>query len=162
MMIPSVRQTNLLLVIACALMIAVALFAEHVLGKLPCPLCITQRGATLAVGFIALLALLHHPASIGRRAYGGLGIFFAGFGAAIALRQLWLQSLPPDQVPACGPSLEYIFSTFPLNDAIVLLLRGDGNCAEVSTLLGVSIPMWTLLAFIGLAAINLWQCIRSR
>lgn len=86
----------------------------------------------------------------------------AAIGSGFSLRQLYLQSLPPDQVPACGPDIAYMFENFPLLDAVSLLLRGDGNCAEVAwTFLGLSIPAWTFIAFVGLIAFNLWQFFRK-
>ena len=86
------------------------------------------------------------------------GIIGGGFSS----RQVWLQSLPPDQVPACGPDLSYLIENFPLKEAFMVLLRGDGNCAEVTwTFLGVSIAGWTLVAFSGLMLINLWQWVRA-
>jgi len=79
-------------------------------------------------------------------------------GAGFASRQLYLQSLPADQAPACGPSIDFIFQTFPLTDALSILLRGDGNCAEVAwRFLGLSIPGWTLIIFICLAVAWLLQ-----
>lgn len=158
---PSIRQANGLILIACVALMGTALYMEYGVGLEPCPLCITQRGFVLLTGLWALLALLHHPGRIGRRVYGGLGALSAALGAAVAMRQLYLQSLPPDQVPACGPSLGYILDVFPLTEAISVLLRGDGACAEVSwTFLGISIPGWTLAAFVLLIAVNLWQILR--
>lgn len=158
----SIRQTNLLLVVGCTLLILAALYMEHVMGMAPCPLCITQRIFIILVGLVALVALIHNPAPCGRRVYGALGVLAAIVGGGFSSRHLWLQSLPEDQVPACGPSLEYMFDAFPLAEALSLLLQGDGNCAKVDTLFGVSIPAWTLLVFIGLAAICLYQILRKR
>lgn len=93
---------------------------------------------------------------------GAVGIVFAILGGSFSSRQLWLQSLPPDQVPACGPALDYLFENFPLMEVLSVMLRGDGNCAEVSwTFLSISIPGWTLVAFIGLALFNIWQIFRK-
>jgi len=132
------------------------------MGLEPCPLCMTQRIAIIAVGTVSLIAFLHHPLGIMRRVYSGLGAILAILGGAISSRQLWLQSLPEDQVPSCGPSLDYMLDTFPLSETISVMLQGDGNCAEVVwTFLGLSIPGWTLIAFIGLCLINLWQMLRK-
>lgn len=160
-MLPSVRQTNGLIVIACSLLLAVALYMEHVMGFVPCPLCMTQRVFVLLVGLVALLAFVHHPRRRGRRVYGSLGLAAAVIGGGFSSRQLWLQSLPPDRVPACGPDLYYMLDVFPFLETLKVMLTGDGNCAEVSwTFLGISIPGWTLVAFVGLAALNIWQLVR--
>ena len=90
--------------------------------------------------------------------YALIGTAISLAGAGIASRQLYLQSLPADQAPACGPSLDFIFQTFPLTDALSILLRGDGNCAEVVwRFLGLSIPGWTVIIFIALAVSWLLQ-----
>jgi disulfide bond formation protein DsbB len=157
-----IRLLNLLIAVGCAILIAIALYMQHQLGLEPCPLCMTQRVAIIAVGCVTFLAFLHNPLGVGRRIYAGLGALLAIGGGAISSRQLWLQSLPEDQVPACGPSLDYMLETFPLAETLTIMLQGDGNCAEVVwTFLGVSIPGWTLVAFCGLLSANLWQMIRK-
>ncbi|MBE8715912.1 disulfide bond formation protein B [Cellvibrio polysaccharolyticus] len=159
-MLPSVRVTNLIVFLGCTALILIALYLEHVMGMEPCPLCMTQRIAVIAVGVVALLAFLHNPAKRGVRVYAVLGLLLAVGGAYFSSRQLWLQSLPPDQVPACGPALEYMMQVFPFMDVLKAMLHGDGNCAEVDRLFGVSLALWTLLAFIGMAAVNLFQAVR--
>lgn len=162
-MVPSVRKTNLLIFIACTLMILAALYMQHVMGMNPCPLCITQRIFVILTGLIALIAALHNPALTGRRIYAVLGIISPILGACFAGRQLWLQSLPADQVPACGDmALSYMLEVFPLMDALKLLLQGDGSCAHVDKILGLSLALWTFIAFIGLAGVNLYQLLRKR
>lgn len=162
MALPSVRTTFLLLFLGCTGLILVGMYMQYVMGLYPCPLCITQRVFIVAVGLTALLAFIVNPRMTGRRIFGVFGVLFAIVGGAFSTRQLWLQSLPPDQVPACGPDIAYLMENFPLMDALSVLLRGDGNCAEVAwTFLGVSIPGWTLVAFIGLAIINMWQIVRK-
>lgn len=160
-MIPSIRKTNFFIFIACTLMILAAAYMEHVMKMIPCSLCITQRGFVVLNGLLALAAALHSPAVTGRRTYAVLGIISAILGACFAGRQLWLQSLPADQVPACGPGLSYMFEVFPFMDALKLLLQGDGNCAHVDKILGLSLAAWTFMAFIGLACVNLYQLIRK-
>lgn len=159
----SIRNVNLIIVGLCVTMMLVAwLYFERYLKLEPCPLCMTQRGFVVAVGLMAALAWLHKPGRIGRRIYAGLGIVFAGLGIVVAGRHTWLQSLPADQAPACGPSLDYMFEVLPFMEALRVLFQGDGNCAEIQwSLMGLSIPGWTLVAFIGLIAINLWQAFRS-
>jgi disulfide bond formation protein DsbB len=156
-----IRLSNLIIAIGCALLIAIALYMQYQLGLEPCPLCMTQRVAIIAVGLVAGVAFLHNPAGTMRRVYAATGAILALLGGAVSSRQLWLQSLPEDQVPACGPSLEYMLETFPLADTLRVMLQGDGNCAEVVwTFMGLSIPAWTLVAFVGLAGFNLWQMLR--
>lgn len=159
---PSVRQTNLIIFLTCTAMMLAAAYMEHVMKMIPCSLCITQRGFVILTGLIALAAALHNPACVGHRIYAVLGIISPILGACFAGRQLWLQSLPADQVPACGPGLAYMFDAFPFMEALQLLLQGDGNCAHVDKILGLSLAAWTFIAFIGLAGVNLYQLLRKR
>ena len=126
------------------------------MGLEPCPLCIFQRVGVIAVGILALIALIHNPATFGQTIYSALGISACVVTIGIAGRQLWLQSLPADQVPACGPSLNYLMDVFPLMDVLQMVLAGDGSCAEVSwQLLGISIPGWVVIGCIPLLIGNL-------
>ena len=51
---------------------------------------------------------------------------------------------------------------FSLSEAISHLLKGDGNCAEVQwQLLGISMPGWVLIAFIGYAILGIFQFTRK-
>ena len=127
----------------------------------PCPLCILQRVMVIVTGLVTLIAALHHPGVRGIRVYAIGAILAAALGAALAIRQLWLQSLPKDQVPACGPGLDYLLEVLPLTEVLNMILTGDGSCAEIAwTLFGISIPGWTLVGFIGLIAINVFQIVR--
>lgn len=160
---PSIRTTNLLIAIACAGLMAYALYAQEVLGLQPCPLCITQRIFVILVGAIALIVMAHDPSGIMRRVYAGLGMVAGLVGAIVAGRHVYIQNLPPDQVPSCGPGLEYMFNTFPFTEAVAVLFRGDGNCAVVDwSFLGLSMPAWVLVAFAGLLFVNAWQLIRRQ
>jgi disulfide bond formation protein DsbB len=158
---PSRRQLNLLGAIGCAGLIAIALYMQYAMNLNPCYLCILQRVFVIATGLVLLAAAIHNPGRDRQWIYSGLGILTALAGAGFSTRQLWLQSLPKDLVPACGPPAEYLFDALPFREALGLLFRGDGNCAEIQwSLFGISIPGYTLMAFAGLAALCLWQALR--
>ncbi len=148
--------------LGCALLLAMGAYFQFVDGLEPCPLCISQRIAIFATGLCFLVAALHNPGVAGVKAYAVAGAALALCGAAISTRHVWLQHLPPDKVPECGPGLEYMFQNFPLSATLKLMLSGTGDCAEVNwTLLGFSMPAWTLLAFLMLAALSIgqyWNC----
>lgn len=147
----------------CTSMLAIAGYFQFVDHLEPCPLCILQRVLTFCVGLVLLLAVLHNPEKIGIRIYGFLASVFALIGATISGRHVWLQNLPEDQVPSCGPGLNFMLDNYPLGDTINMVMRGSGECAEVLwTLLGLSIPAWTLIAFIGLALMSLAQVFRKQ
>ena len=137
-------------------------YLERTLGLPPCPLCMTQRVFVVLWGVIALVAALHNPARTGRRIYATLCALAALAGAAVAVRHVWIQHLPPDQVPACGPSLEYMLDTLPFSETVTMVLMGDGDCAAIHwTFLGLSIPEQTLVMAAGVLAICLWQIFRK-
>ncbi|MEX0607043.1 MAG: disulfide bond formation protein B [Halofilum sp. (in: g-proteobacteria)] len=133
------------------------LYLQGRLGLEPCPLCILDRVAFALAAVVFVLAALHAPGTRGRRLYALGALLPLGFGVATAGRHVWLQSLPADQVPACGPSLGYTLENFPLQRAIDLVLRGSGSCAETQwQFLGGSIALWTLVLFSGLTLLGLW------
>ena len=138
------------------------LYLEEVLDLAACPLCMTQRVFVVLWGVFALIAILHNPSGWGRRVYGMLCALAAIAGGAVASRHVWLQHLPPDQVPACGPSLEYMLETLPFSETLSIVMMGDGNCAETMwTFLGLSIPEQTLALFAAVTVICLWQTFRK-
>ena len=162
--VPSPRITHLLIAAFTLAMMLIAIFYfQKALGLLPCPLCVSQRGFTIATGLVALLAFAHNPGRIGQRIYALLIVAVAAGGASVSSRQVWLQSLPEDQIPACGPTLDWMFTAnFPLQEILGAMFFGEGSCAEIHwQLFGLSIPGWTLVAFAMLIAAGLWQLART-
>jgi len=145
--------------LACFSMLAVGAYFQFVESMEPCPLCISQRIAILITGIILLIASIHNPSSSkGIRSYAFSGAITALIGSGISARHVWLQNLPPEEVPECSPGLGYIFENFPLTETFKLMLNGTGECADVLwTLFGISIPGWTFVAFIALAILSLFQ-----
>jgi protein dithiol:quinone oxidoreductase len=159
------RIANLAGLAIVAALMGYALYSEHVLGLEPCPLCIFQRMAMIALGAVFLVGALHAPAGAAARIYSVLGVLAAATGVGIAGRHVWLQSLPPDAVPACGPGLEYMMDVFPFMEMLSMVFTGSGECAEVDwTFLGLSMPGWVLVWFVllgaGIAAVN-WRRLGS-
>ena len=133
----------------CAALIGTALYLQYGLGEEPCPLCMFQRVCYIVFGAVCLIAALHGPARAGAWGYAVLLLAAAGTGAGLAGRQVWLQSLPKDRVPQCGPPLEYMLDRLPFAQVIEKVLKGSGECAEVGwTFLGLSIAGWSLVFFI--------------
>lgn len=142
----------LLVAVACASLLGYGFYLQHALFLDPCPLCIFQRLAFMWIGVVSLLACMHNPGSKGFRVYSGFVLLGTLAGSAIAGRHVWLQSLPPDQVPDCGMGLNYMFETLPFAEVLSEVFYGSGECAEISwAFLGLSMPAWTLLWYIGLA-----------
>lgn len=148
MLITNRRAGNAIGFVACVALMAYALYAQHVLGLEPCPLCIFQRVAVIAVGVLFLIAALHNPSSKGgATAYGVLIDLAALIGMAISARHIWIQAQPPGSVAACGADLDYLLDIMPLTEVINKVLTGSGECGKVDwTLLGLSMPWWVLIA----------------
>jgi len=159
------RLGNGLGLLACALLMGYALYAEHVLLLEPCPLCIFQRMAVIGLGLVFALAMLHGSRGLSARIYALLIGAVALTGIGIAARHLWLQSLPAEQVPACGPGLDYMMEYLPLREVLSSVFSGSGECAEVDwALLGISMPGWVLIALLvlgGAGALFNWQAGRQ-
>lgn len=160
----SFRSAYLLGFVVCAALIGFALYSQFQWGLQPCPLCIFQRIAFAALGIVFLIGALHAPkGAAGRRTYGLLAFVAAAVGIGIAGRHVWLTHLPPDQVPHCGPPLEFMMETNALTDVIRKVLTGSGECAKVDwTFLGLSMPAWSLAWFVLLAIWALWAAFRRR
>jgi len=104
------------------------------------------------MGAAALAAAVHDPGPFGRAVYALVTALGGMVGSLIAGRHIYLQTLPPDQVPECGPGLEFMLSTLPWNDVVEKVLTGSGECADISwTFLNLSMPWWTLFWFIALS-----------
>lgn len=153
MALPSPRILSLLGLLGCLFLLGAALFMEHRMDMEPCPLCIFQRVAVLAVAVACLIGLLIGGSRSGARVTALLVGLGALGGVGVAGRHVWLQHLPADEVPQCGPGLDYLIDVFPWQEVLSMVLKGSGECAEVSwRFLGLSIPEWTLVAFVGLLA----------
>ena len=157
----SPRIWNSFVVLCCASLLGFAYYNQYVDYLDPCPLCIFQRVVFFWMAVFALLAVIHNPGRVGQRIYAWLIVGSAVIGASIAGRHIWLQSLPPDEVPECGPGLNYMLENFPITEVFSTVLRGSGSCAEVIwSFMGMSMPKWTLIWYVGLGCVTLWVVYR--
>lgn len=147
--------------IACAALLGYGFYLQYHDGQDPCPLCLVQRGFYFALLFVFLVAALHGARRAGTVLYGLLLFVLAIAGGGVAARQVWLQHLPADQLPKCGPDLYFMLDNFPLGKVITNLFRGSGQCAEVTwRFLGLSIAEWSLAWFAVFALLALWAVFR--
>ncbi len=152
------RRFYLLVTLACLLLLGFGYYLQFVRGLDPCPLCVLQRVAYLGVGVVCLAGFFHGSAT---RIYSALALVCALAGAAVAARQVWLQHLPPERVPECGPGLDFILQAFPIFDALKLIFTGSGECAETLwTFLSLSIAEWSLFWFAALSVLLLYLMLK--
>ena len=148
---------------ACALLLACGYYLQYFDHQDPCPLCLVQRGFYFGLLLVFAAGALHGPGAIGNIAYAIFALVLAAGGAAVAGRQVWLQHLPADQVPACGPDLYFMLENFPLARTLEKLFKGSGQCAEVTwRFLSLSIAEWSLAWFVLFGLTALWIALRAR
>jgi disulfide bond formation protein DsbB len=157
------RRGNFLGFLVCAGLLAYAYYAQFVMHLEPCPLCIFQRVGVFVLGVVFLVATLHDPGAFGRRVYAVLLSLAALAVIGIALRHLYIQSLPPDAVPACGASLDFMLKVFSLSEVLVKVLTGSGECAKITwEFLGLAMPAWVLISAVVLGGWGLWVNLRRQ
>lgn len=136
------------------------LYLQYVKHQDPCPLCMVQRAIFIAIMVLFLLAGAHGPKRLGARIYAALIMLFSLSGVAVAARHIWIQHLPPDQVPACGPGLDFMLETMPMTSVLKQLMHGSGECAAKGwTLFTLGIPEWSLLCYL---ALGIWAVLIAR
>jgi len=146
------------LAMTCVALLAYGYYLQFYQDLEPCPMCIFQRLCYMAVTIIALAGAAHAPRGRAIFVYFGFIGVFSAIGAAIAARQTWLQHLPPELVPECGPGLEFMLDMYPLLETIGRSLKGTGDCAEVSwRFLRFSIAEWSLVCFVTISLALIWQ-----
>ncbi|MEP7313322.1 MAG: disulfide bond formation protein B [Pseudomonadota bacterium] len=150
------RAVSLIAGLCCFALLGYAYYAQFQLGLEPCPLCIFERIAIFALGIALLLAALPVERQLTLRRLAAVLVLIVGLaGIGVATRHVYIQSLPPGQVPVCGATLDYMYEVFPLLDVLRKVLTGSGECAKVDwTFLGLAMPAWVLLWAVGLTALG--------
>ena len=158
------RRVFALLSLACIGMLSFGMYLQHVVGLVPCPMCIVQRYALVLVTLIAGLTALSRKKGL-HLTGSVLMLLTAGFGGFVAARQTWLQWYPPE-VSSCGRDFYGMIETFPLQRALPMIFKGGGDCVKVDwTFLGGSIANWSFVVFASIALMALaliWQQIKRR
>ena len=132
-----------------AALFGAALYLQYVLHQEPCPLCMIQRFIFIAMLVLYAIATLHNPKRVGAKIYAVLLSLLALTGIGVASRHIWIQHLPKDEVPACGPGLDYMLDNFPMADVWKELMHGSGECAAKGwTFLTLGIPEWSLIWYV--------------
>ncbi|RDL43367.1 disulfide bond formation protein B [Marinomonas piezotolerans] len=158
----SARRFHGLVAITAFGLLGVAFYMEYQMGLEPCPLCMFQRIMFFMIGVLSLISALGANVSWQRKMSWPI-VVFSIFGAALAIRHLYLQNLPTDELPACLPGLSYMFEVFPWQEILQAMVMGTGECGDVVwTFLGLSIPGWTLVAFVAMALSNIGIALKAK
>src|SRR3990167_206835 len=144
------------LMVVTLLVLGMSFYFEYIEGLMPWPLWLMQR---LCVIFLLVFASLsfyfYHAVWVRKILVLQMGL--ASAGIFFAIRQLWLQSFPVDQIPVCLPGLRMMIHYLPWSEVAHALFLGAGDCAEIAwTWLGLSMPAWTLLYFLGALIISVF------
>lgn len=144
------RRLQGLLLLVTLLVLGCAFYLQYMKGLLPCPLCVMQRLFAFLFAMVCIMGLcLSTPKRA--RMITVLQMIFAAAGLFFAARQLWLQSLPINELPACLPGLDILMHYFPWQDVVHALFWGTSDCGEVNwQFLGLSMPAWAALYFLGM------------
>jgi len=152
------QKINLLCAFVCAGMLGYAIYAEKVLGFIPCPLCMFQRVCIGALGIVFLIAGLHRVRYHGAIVYGAFIFVVAGAAVWVSGRHVWVQAQPPGTVPSCGAPLDSLLQMFPLLEVVRKVMTGGGECGAIDwTMLGLSMPMWVLIVAASLGLIGIFN-----
>lgn len=145
----------------CCIAFAIVMYLELVNGLEPCPMCIFQRIVVIVLAIFFLIATVHGPKGHGIRIYSFIFFLICLVGVAIAIRQVWLQSLPPGDAPMCGPGIGYMFENMPFKDFLMAIFKGTGDCAVVHwSFLSLSLAGWAVVFFAILGFFHLWHVFR--
>ena len=135
-------------------------YLQNHLGLEPCPMCIVQRYALIAVMVWCVLGVSAN-APVRTLVMTWLIALTAGFGAFVAARQSWLQWYPPEVV-SCGRDFYGMIENFPLQRAVPMIFKGSGDCTKIDwTFLGGSIANWSFVVFMGIFVLMLLLRIRD-
>jgi protein dithiol:quinone oxidoreductase len=151
------RLLNFAGFIACVALLGYAYYTQYMLGLEPCPLCIFQRIGIAALGVIFLIAGLHNARGWGGMVYTVLIAVASLSTVGVAIRHLYVQSLPPGSIPACGAPLDVLLQFTPVTEVIRKVLTGSGECQQVNwKFLGLAMPAWVLICALGLGAFGVF------
>jgi disulfide bond formation protein DsbB len=135
-------------------------YLQNHLGLEPCPMCIVQRYALIAVIVWCVLGVSAN-APVRTLVMTWLIALTAGFGAFVAARQSWLQWYPPEVV-SCGRDFYGMIENFPLQRAVPMIFKGSGDCTKIDwTFLGGSIANWSFVVFMGIFVLMLLLRLRD-
>ena len=157
------RKFFLVNCLICIVSFAIVLYLQFGQGIHPCALCVFQRAGVVGVFCFSLIGLVFAFKSFLRYINYLLLFVSGGFGVAAAIRQVWIQHLPPDQVQACGAGLAFLMKEFSITKTVATVFEGSGSCAKVHLYVGgLNIAEWSLVMFLIVLLWSLWGLFAGR
>ena len=150
------RKLLLSIAFACFGLLAVALYLQHGMDMLPCPLCVIQRYLFLAVALGCLIGAAGKP-----KAGAGIALLGALGGLGVAGKHLYILAHPG---LSCGiDPLETALNKVFTAQYLPFLLKADGLCEDATApFFGLSIPQWSMLGFAVFTLALVWILLRRR
>ncbi|MEQ1515277.1 MAG: disulfide bond formation protein B [Usitatibacteraceae bacterium] len=132
--------------LVCAGLLGAAYFAQYGPSQLqPCPLCILQRYVFLTIAAVALVAAVIGPARLGSLVVASLLGLLGATGAGLAL---WHVSKGASMTSCDTDPVGLFVYGLPMRSWWPEFLAAYGGCADkIPPVLGISIPVWSLLWF---------------
>lgn len=143
-------------VAACALaLLAAAGYLQHgPLGEQPCPLCIMQRYMYIGIAIVAAIGAIHGPARRGARVYGSIVALFAAVGLGFAT---WQVAKGSTMLTCIEDPIGVFVNDLPTALWWPNYFLATAGCADPNPpILGVSVPVWSMLWFAAFLAIGAW------
>lgn len=151
------RTLLLAIAAACIALLGVAMYLQHVMDMLPCPLCVIQRYLFLGIALAALLGAAVDKPRLG----AGLGLLSALGGIGVAGKHLYVLANPGF---SCGidplqTSLNKIFTA----EYLPFMFQANGLCEDaLAPFFGLSIPQWAFLWFALFGIALAWMLARKK
>ncbi|WP_460140676.1 disulfide bond formation protein B [Pseudomonas sp. S2_E01] len=155
------RSLFFMVFVAGALAVGVSYYLEYVVGLQPCAMCVLQRMCLALLTGWCLLASVHGPGRLGSFVYWLLAALCSLAGTATAWRQVLLQGNPQEALAICSPSLADLLASTPWMYVVPLMFNGSADCSHISwTLFDLSVPEWSLLFFVAMSTLAVYQLLR--
>ncbi len=147
--------------IAGAIALGASYYLEYAVGLAPCSLCLVQRLFLTLLCVCSGVAAVHGPKRIGLGFYWLLTLGASLGGTTAAWRQVLIQSDPVLQLHHCPAVPEAFLGGLSWLCALQRMLSGGAECAEITwTLFDLSIPEWSLLFFVAVSILAVYQLLR--
>ncbi len=137
--------------------VASALYTQHRLGMEPCPWCVLQRLIFLAIAVASVPALLAY------KRFGGLlsGLLIAVLALCGAAAALWQHFVAAGSQSCAMTLADRVVRGLMLDELAPDVFSATAPCSQAATLLGVPYEFYSLVLFLGLAAVGVWVMRRA-